>query len=158
MPHAYGIRARTRKLFARSFRQHGAPALSKVLTTYRKGDYVDIKVDGSQHKGMPYKVYHGKTGKVFNVNPNAVGVIVNKKVRNRVEQKRIHVRVEHIRPSECTLKFKERIRQAEKEKRENAAKKDRKRVPGKPVGEKIIKVDSNTEVIFKNPLFHKEIF
>jgi hypothetical protein len=33
---------------------------------------------------MPYKVYHGKTGKVFNVNPRAIGVVVNKLHRNRI--------------------------------------------------------------------------
>lgn len=27
-------------------------------------------------KGMPYKVYHGKTGIVYNVTQNAVGVIL----------------------------------------------------------------------------------
>ena len=158
MPHSYGYRARTRKLFARGFRKHGAAALSTVLTTYRKGEYVDIKVDGSQHKGMPYKIYHGKTGKVFNVNPNSIGVIVNKEVRNRIERKRIHVRVEHIRKSKCTVEFKQRVRQTEKEKREKQPKKDRKRLPGKPVGEKFVQLNKETEVVFQNPLFHKEIF
>lgn len=158
MPHSYGYRARTRKLFARGFRKHGAAALSGSLTSYRKGDYVDIKVDGSVHKGMPYKIYQGKTGRVFNVNPNAIGVLINKQVRNRIEQKRVHVRVEHIRKSKCREEFKARVRQAELEKRNKAPKKDRKRVPGKPVGEKIVKLDKETDVQFKNPLFHKEIF
>lgn len=158
MPHSFGYRARTRQLFARAFRKHGAPSLTTNLTSYRKGDYVDIKVCGAEHKGMPYKCYHGRTGRVFNINPNAIGVIVNKEVRNRIEQKRIHVRVEHIKPSQCTLKFKLRVQEAEKEKRAGQPKKDRKRVPGKPVGEKIVKIDKDTEVTFKNPLFHKEIF
>ena len=48
----------------------------------QRGDYVDIKVDSSIHKGMPFKHYHGRTGVVFNVNKRAVGVIVNKAVRN----------------------------------------------------------------------------
>jgi large subunit ribosomal protein L21e len=48
---------------------------------------------------MPYKFYHGRTGRVFNVNPRAIGVIVNKLVGNRILAKRIHVRVEHLRPS-----------------------------------------------------------
>jgi len=37
---------------------------------------------------MPYKVYHGKTGRVFNVSKHALGVIVNKRVRNRIIAKR----------------------------------------------------------------------
>mmetsp|Transcript_25573 Transcript_25573/g.26661 ORF Transcript_25573/g.26661 Transcript_25573/m.26661 type:complete len:159 (+) Transcript_25573:33-509(+) len=158
MPHSYGVRSRTRKKFARAFRKHGAAPLTGTLTTYRKGDFVDIKVDGSAHKGMPYKVYHGKTGKVFNVNPNAIGVIVNKTVRNRVEGKRIHVRVEHIRPSKCKENFKQRVRVAEEEKRNKAAKKDRKRVPGKPVGEKTVSLAKDNDIVFQNPQFHKEIF
>ena len=40
-----------------------------------------IKGNGAIQKGMPHKFYHGKTGRVFNVTPHAVGVIVNKQVR-----------------------------------------------------------------------------
>ena len=32
------------------------------------------------HQGMPFKVYHGRTGKVWNVTKRAVGVEVNKQV------------------------------------------------------------------------------
>ena len=45
------------------------------------GDYVDIKVNPSQQKGMPYLAYQGRTGIVWNVTPRAVGVEVNKQVR-----------------------------------------------------------------------------
>lgn len=158
MPHSYGIRARTRKLFSRGFRQHGAAALGHNLTNFKVGDYVDIAVDGSVHKGMPYKYYHGRTGQVFNINPNAIGVEVNKQVRSRIIKKRLHIRVEHIRKSKCVENFKLRVREAEKEKRDKAPKKDRKRVPGKPVGEKVVKPTKDTEVVFQNPFFHKEIF
>ena len=30
---------------------------------------------------MPYKFYHGKTGRIFNVTKRAVGVLVNKQIR-----------------------------------------------------------------------------
>ena len=30
---------------------------------------------------MPHKSYHGRTGRVYNVAPHAVGVIVNKRVK-----------------------------------------------------------------------------
>ena len=73
--------------------------MKNYLTSYKVGDYVDVVVDGSQHKGMPFKYYHGRTGRVFNVNPRSIGVIVNKLVNGRFMHKRIHVRVEHIRPS-----------------------------------------------------------
>ena len=48
---------------------------------------------------MPYKVYHGKTEKVFNENPRTIGVVFKKLHRNRIIAKKIHVRVEHLRPS-----------------------------------------------------------
>jgi hypothetical protein len=48
---------------------------------------------------MPYKVYHGKTGVVYNVAKSAVGVIIYKVVGNRSIEKRVNVRVEHIAKS-----------------------------------------------------------
>ena len=68
MPHCWGYRARTRHLFSKGFRKHGAVHHAKILTTYRKGDFVDVVADGSIHKGMPHKFYHGKTGRVYDVN------------------------------------------------------------------------------------------
>merc|ERR1711964_693420 len=67
MPHSYGYGARTRKLFARDFRQHGMPALKTYLTKYKVGDLVDIKANSAIHKGMPFKFYHGRTGRVEHV-------------------------------------------------------------------------------------------
>lgn len=43
---------------------------------------MDVKVDPSVHKGMPFKYYHGRTGVVFNVTKRAVGVRVNKEVQH----------------------------------------------------------------------------
>ena len=43
--------------------------------------HVSVQGNGAFQKGMPYKFYHGKTGRVFNVTKSAVGVIVNKQVR-----------------------------------------------------------------------------
>ena len=160
MPHAYGYRSRTRHLFARSFRRHGAPHLSTFLTNYKIGDYVDIVGDGSAHKGMPFKFYHGRTGRVFNVNPNSIGVIVNKQVRNRIIGKRIHVRVEHLKKSTCLQDLKARIKKNEEIKK-NAKKGDKsavlKRQQVTPRGELFIDTKT-TQVLFQNPEIHKEIF
>ena len=59
MPHSFGLRARTRHLFSRDFRQKGPIKLSTYLKTYKVGDIVDIKANGAIHKGMPHKYYHG---------------------------------------------------------------------------------------------------
>jgi large subunit ribosomal protein L21e len=80
VPAGHGVRARTRDLFARPFRKKGYIPLSTYLRTFKVGDYVDVKVNGAIHKGMPHKFYHGRTGRIWNVTKRAVGVEVNKQV------------------------------------------------------------------------------
>ena len=101
MPHSFGTRARTRHMFAKKFRQHGLPTLSQYQMKVKVGDYVDIFANPSIHKGMPHKHYHGRTGIIFNVTKSAVGVRVNKLVNGRIIERRIHVRIEHVRQSTC---------------------------------------------------------
>mmetsp|Transcript_2985 Transcript_2985/g.4826 ORF Transcript_2985/g.4826 Transcript_2985/m.4826 type:complete len:166 (-) Transcript_2985:380-877(-) len=105
MPGTNGLRSKTRHTFARGFRNHGFIPLTTYLRTYKLGDYVDIKVNGAIHKGMPHKWYQGKTGRVWNVTKRAIGVEVNKRVGGRYLSKRIHVRVEHVQPSRCREEF-----------------------------------------------------
>ncbi|KAI3643797.1 hypothetical protein MP228_009245 [Amoeboaphelidium protococcarum] len=110
MPHSFGLRARTRYKFARNFREHGMIRLSTYMRTFKAGDIVDIKVNGAVHKGMPHKFYHGRTGIVYNVTKSAVGVIVNKIVGNRYMEKRINVRIEHVKHSKCRDDFLNRVK------------------------------------------------
>ena len=51
-----------------------------------------------------------RTGIVYNVTPHAVGVIVNKIVGNRYIEKRVNIRVEHIRHSKCRQEFLDRVK------------------------------------------------
>jgi large subunit ribosomal protein L21e len=101
MPHSFGYRAHTRHLFQKKFGTKGRPHSTVFLRTFKRGDYVDIKVDPSVHKGMPFKYYHGRTGVVFNVNKRAIGISVNKEVNGRIISKDIHVAVPHVTPSKC---------------------------------------------------------
>ncbi|RKP27038.1 60S ribosomal protein L21-A [Syncephalis pseudoplumigaleata] len=126
MPHSFGYRARTRHMFARDFRKKGQIALSTYLKSYKVGDIVDIKANGAIHKGMPHKFYHGRTGVVYNVTKSAVGVIVNKRVGNRYIEKRVNLRIEHVRHSKCRDDFVRRVK-------ENAAAK----AAAKAAGQKI---------------------
>ena len=159
MPHSFGYRGKTRHLFKRPFRCNGAEHLSTYMKQYKKGMFVDIVANGSIHKGMPHKFYHGRTGRVFVISPNSIGVIVNKQVRNRIVEKRIHVRVEHLRISTCNANFKKHVKAVEKEKRENKGKKQlRKRLPTGPVEEQKINVDKESKIKFYNPDFRREIF
>merc|ERR1719183_2362497 len=59
---------------------------------------------------MPHKNYYGKTGAVWNITRRAVGVIINKQVGGRIKRKKIHVRLEHVRPSNCKADLKARVR------------------------------------------------
>lgn len=110
MPHSFGYRARTRKKFRRPFRSNGPLPTQTYLRTFKLGQFVDVVGIGSQQKGMPHKFYHGRTGKVWNVTPRAVGVEVNKRVRGKILKKRIHVRIEHVKPSNCRKGFEERVK------------------------------------------------
>ena len=158
MVHSHGKRARTRDLFSKPFKKHGATPFQKYFVTYRNGDYVDIIVDGSIHKGMPHKFYHGKTGRVFNVNKVAIGIIVNKQHNGRIIPKRIHVRIEHVRKSRSRQAFVERVRSNDALKVQ--AKKDgikviTKRLPAAPKESHIVK---GTDVKFINPLKFRELY
>ncbi|CRK19040.1 hypothetical protein BN1708_012493 [Verticillium longisporum] len=97
--------------FSRNFRQKGMIKLSTYLRQYRVGDIVDIKANGAVQKGMPHKVYHGKTGVVYNVSKSAVGIIIYKKVKHRYIEKRINIRVEHISPSRSRDDFLRRVKE-----------------------------------------------
>ncbi|SCV73009.1 BQ2448_6934 [Microbotryum intermedium] len=110
MPHSFGMRARTRDMFKRGFKNKGMIPLSTFLRTYRVGDIVDIKANAAQQKGMPHKFYHGRTGVVYNVTPTSVGVIVYKVVGNRYMEKRVNLRVEHVKHSPCRDDFLNRVK------------------------------------------------
>ncbi|KAG8534238.1 uncharacterized protein KY384_001082 [Bacidia gigantensis] len=118
MGHSHGIRAGTRYAFSRPFKQKGMIKLSTYLRQYKVGDIVDIKANGAVQKGMPHKVYHGKTGIVYNVTKSAVGVIIYKRVGNRYIEKRVNVRIEHVRLSRSREEFIHRVKgNAEKKKK-----------------------------------------
>ena len=64
-----GYRSGTRDLFSKKFRTKGGnQPLTTFLRRYKVGDIVDVVCDASQQKGMPHKYYHGRTGKVWNIN------------------------------------------------------------------------------------------
>ncbi|XP_047736012.1 60S ribosomal protein L21 [Hyalella azteca] len=101
MTNPKGTRRGTRDMFSRGFKKNGVEHLTTYLRCYKMGQLVDIKGNGAFQKGMPHKSYHGKTGRIFNVTPHALGVVVNKRVRGRIFAKRINVRIEHVSPSKC---------------------------------------------------------
>jgi len=167
MPHSFGYRARTRSLFKREFRRHGVIPLTTYLRNYKLGDYVDIKGNGAVHKGMPFKYYHGKTGRVWNVTRRAVGVEVNKIVGNRMLKKRIHVRVEHVVPSRCREDFHKRVKEREAIRKDIAERKKKgekvevprfKRLPVQPKPALLVKRKQMGEMETLSPLKYVPVY
>ncbi|KAI0401044.1 ribosomal protein L21e-domain-containing protein [Xylaria palmicola] len=147
MGHAAGLRAGTRYAFSRDFRKKGSIPLNVYLRQYRVGDIVDIKCNAAQQKGMPFKVYHGKTGIVYNVTKSAVGVIVHKKVGNRYLEKRINLRIEHVQPSRSRDDFLRRVKanaEAKKEARAKGITVQVKRQPAMPREAHTVSLADNT--------------
>ena len=132
MVKSYGYRHATRTLFAKKFRRHGVPSTKPYITALKMGDYVDVVADPSVRAGMPHRFYHGKTGIVWNVTPRGVGVIVNKRVGKNILRKRICVRVEHVRKSQCNEGFKKRIAESVEARKQGKKGKDLKRQPQGP--------------------------
>ena len=134
--------------------------MSRLLTNYRKGDYVDILGDGSVQAGIPHKYYHGKTGRVFDVTKHAVGVIVNKHVNTRIIPKRIHVRIEHVRQSKSRQAFVDRVRANDQKKRDAKAsgvKVNTKRIPEQPRAAHTVE-SNKTSIEYMNPIMFRELF
>lgn len=90
---------------------------------------------------MPYKVYHGKTGVVYNVTKAAVGVILYRQVGNRYIEKRINVRIEHVRKSRSRDDFIRRVKenaQKKKEMKEGGKQYYLKRLPVMPRDSRVV--------------------
>ncbi|KAK4887565.1 hypothetical protein RN001_003836 [Aquatica leii] len=136
MTNSKGYRRGTRDLFSRKFRKHGTIPLSTYMKVYKVGDIVDIKGNGAVQKGMPYKAYHGRTGRVYNVTAHALGIIVNKRVRHRIIPKRINVRIEHVSHSKCRQDFITRVKENEKLRKEAKEKNIKVSLKRQPAGPK----------------------
>ncbi|KAH6565049.1 hypothetical protein BASA50_009940 [Batrachochytrium salamandrivorans] len=149
MPHSFGLRARTRHLFSRDFRTKGPVKISTYLKVYKVGDIVDIKANGAIQKGMPHKYYHGKTGVVYNVTKSSVGVICHKVVGNRYLEKRVNLRIEHIKHSNCRLEFLQRVKrnaQLKKEARAEGKTVNLKRLPAQPRTARFVSSKNNAPI------------
>merc|ERR1711957_532701 len=133
----------------------GMPGVARYLATFRRGEYVDIVVDPAIQKGMAFSFYHGRTGVVFNVNRNAIGVEVTKVVGNRQMRKRLHVRLEHLRKSRCNEAFLKRVKENDQKKSDAkllGLKVNCKRVPEGPKQMKIVKAnEDDVEVLAPLP-------
>ncbi|XP_014243437.1 60S ribosomal protein L21 [Cimex lectularius] len=154
MTNSKGYRRGTRDLFSRGFRRHGTLPLSTYMKVYKVGDIVSIKGNGAMQKGMPHKCYHGKTGRVYNVTPRALGVIVNKRVRGKILPKRINIRIEHVNHSKCREDFLRRVKENErlrKVAKETGVRVELKRQPAQPRAAHLVRVTEEPVVLAPIP-------
>lgn len=121
MTNSNGYRSGTRSKFAKGFRQHGMPTISRCLAVYKRGDYVTIKTDGAIQKGMPHSFYHGRTGVVYNVTRRGLGVAIPKRIGNREILKRICIRAEHVFKSRCREAHQKRCAENDRLRKEHKA-------------------------------------
>merc|ERR1739845_320926 len=145
-----GFKHGTRNKFTKPFKTNGAIKMHNYLTTHKIGEYVDVLVDSAIHKGLPHYFYHGKTGRIFNLNKNSAGVVVNKRVRNRVIPKKMNIRIEHLRVSRCRTAFNDRIKVNDKLKHEAKQRGEvisTKRVVAGPLAEKSVKCNPDAVVL-----------
>lgn len=61
---SHGTRRKTRRKFQKKARERGMVPVARFFRVFEEGDRVLIKVEPSQHGGMPYKGFHGKIGVV----------------------------------------------------------------------------------------------
>jgi len=118
MTRSKGKRSNTRNIATRSFRKNGPEHMSSYIQDFKIGDYVDVAMNSSIHKGMPYKYYHGKTGKIFNISKSSIGVKIEKIVGNRKIIKKIDVKIEHVKKSRSNVEFIDRIKSKDKNRSE----------------------------------------
>lgn len=76
-----------------------------------KLNQIEFKIEGFLCFNFIVILYIRKTGKVFNVTPNGIGVVVKKKIGNRYIEKKLLVRVEHIKPSKSRNEFVSRVKE-----------------------------------------------
>jgi len=114
MTRSKGKRSNTRSINTRAFKCRGPEHISSYIQTFKVGDFVDVAINSSIHKGMPYKFYHGKTGKIFNISKSSIGVKMQKIVGNRKIIKKINIKIEHLKKSRTKVEFLDRIKSKDK--------------------------------------------
>lgn len=90
---------------------------------------------------MPHKVFNGKTGVIYNVTKSSVGVLLYKVVDNRYIEKRISVRIEHVKHSRSREDFLRRVKENADKKRqakEQGVHLHLKRQPAQPRGGHVV--------------------
>ncbi len=74
-----------------------------LLRDFNEGDIVDIIIDPSEHKGMPHRRYHGRTGEITKVQGKAYVVAI----KQGKATKQIIANKEHLRLSRSVIQVRQ---------------------------------------------------
>ncbi|MBY9002066.1 MAG: 50S ribosomal protein L21e [Candidatus Heimdallarchaeota archaeon] len=94
-----GYRHGTRHLLRKNVRERGMRPLDYLLSDFSEGDVVDVILDSAEHKGMPHRRFHGKTGRVLRKQGKAYVVLI----KQGQAMKQITARKEHLRLSRSVI-------------------------------------------------------
>jgi len=84
-----GPRRRTRHKFKKSTKLK----ITQFLKKFKEGDTVAIKIDSGSHDGMPFRRFHGLTGKIVGKRGRAYFV----EIKDSGKKKKIISNPEHIK-------------------------------------------------------------
>ncbi|MDR1955167.1 MAG: 50S ribosomal protein L21e [Candidatus Methanoplasma sp.] len=87
-----GTRTKTRQLLKKKPRAHGLSPITKAFQMFEPGEKVNIIIDPSVHKGMPFSRFHGLTGVI--IGPRGAAYEVDVKDGNKT--KIVVARPEHL--------------------------------------------------------------
>lgn len=87
-----GTRTKTRMLFQKKPRARGLSPITKGFQSFELGEKVNIIIDPSVHKGMPFSRFHGLTGVV--VGQRGAAYEIN--VKSGEKTKMVIARPEHL--------------------------------------------------------------
>lgn len=76
MQRSKGTRTKTRNVLKKRARARGLSPITKGLQTFGAGEKVNIVIDPSIHRGMPFSRFHGFTGVIIGARGNAYEVSV----------------------------------------------------------------------------------
>lgn len=92
MQRSRGTRTKTRNVLKKRARARGLSPITKGLQTFETGEKVNIIIDPSIHKGMPFSRFHGLTGVVTGERGSAYEVTV----KDGNKTKMVVARPEHL--------------------------------------------------------------
>ncbi|MHA1687053.1 MAG: 50S ribosomal protein L21e [Candidatus Heimdallarchaeaceae archaeon] len=96
-----GYRHGTRSLFKKKVRKRGIRPLDYILRDFTVGSWVDIIIDPSEHRGMPHRRYHGKTGRIERKQGRAYVVAIRDgKIIKHIIANKEHLRISKSVPSQ----------------------------------------------------------